>query len=653
MRKSKPMKAEKTQLTVFYDSEDNSPENVVKTDRSNLDQVLKRRRVTLVQAIALRDRTEIARLTAKERPAEEFKEWLLELKAKHSATVTVYALNMGYDLGNIFWQEQGEYDPKFIGSRMLDAKWQGITFRDVGNLWPSSVDKIGDAVGLPKLPNDGSDEYCMRDVEIIVKAHRLLKDFALDNGLLRLPNTVGTLSRKLFELSGEEVWSLTNQWTKEAYRGGRVEVFESEIRPGEMFVHADVVNMYGAQMLKAYPTEYDMEKRDRMKRFGISNVTMDIPKTMVCALPVRTAHGVAYPYGRVRGTWVNAEIRYAVERGCQLIELHESYGTDLGYHPFRKHVQKLMKLRIKAKKDDNQALAEFYKLAVNSLYGQFGMDGSNLFYGVDMGSPRCDSYLEWMAELRERGVITHAQYQNAMPVIYGGNKVLIPGRPMIPEHVNYSIAAHVTAYARITLLKGMDEVIRNGGRICYCDTDSIFYIGRPEMLTTGHEPGEWEIKEAGESPDGAQFIKPKMYWFSYQRDDGRIEKEKAVKGIPKQKMKKIWKDGVVIKVLDPDDYDRQLEFLQTGSTTIRRPVKAKEAIMNQAIPANTWKDEKKKHHQDYGKTKTLLGTLWNSKEVGELELLTEPEEQELIRTEEAKMEKGENSNWLTSLIDGN
>jgi len=39
---------------------------------------------------------------------------------------------------------------------------------------------------------------------------------------------------------------------------------------------------------------------------------------------------------------------------------------------------------------------------------------------------------------------------------------------------NVSIAAAITAKARIRLYKGFEDCKKNGGRLLYCDTDSIF-----------------------------------------------------------------------------------------------------------------------------------------------------------------------------------
>jgi hypothetical protein len=58
---------------------------------------------------------------------------------------------------------------------------------------------------------------------------------------------------------------------------------------------------------------------------------------------------------------------------------------------------------------------------------------------------------------------------------------------------NISIAAATTAKARIKLYRGFQAVMSAGGRLLYCDTDSIFVVFKKNM--TGQIFGDVYFKE--------------------------------------------------------------------------------------------------------------------------------------------------------------
>src|SRR5574343_74039 len=116
----------------------------------------------------------------------------------------------------------------------------------------------------------------------------------------------------------------------------------------------------------------------------------------------------------------------------------------------------------------------FSKLMVNSLYGRMGMqpdESKNIFV-----------YEEEMPYYLENFEVKHARQVNNMFLLELTNyskyshldKKNIDSTNIGRHTSNVVIAAAITSKARIKLYRGFVSVIKNGGRILYSDTDSIF-----------------------------------------------------------------------------------------------------------------------------------------------------------------------------------
>jgi hypothetical protein len=100
---------------------------------------------------------------------------------------------------------------------------------------------------------------------------------------------------------------------------------------------------------------------------------------------------------------------------------------------------------------------------------------------------------------------------------------------------NVSIASAITSKARIKLYKGFLEIIKENGRLLYCDTDSIIasfnknkeienrYLGNSEVIFNTN-------KEDTEITD-AVFSMPKTYGLKFKNNKS-IVKIKGFNNIP-------------------------------------------------------------------------------------------------------------------------
>ena len=105
------------------------------------------------------------------------------------------------------------------------------------------------------------------------------------------------------------------------------------------------------------------------------------------------------------------------------------------------------------------------KKIINSLTGRFGMSPNN----------------ETSFLIQRHELPTYLQRYHVLSFKYLNDIVLINiqidhfYKKKISDHEsNIALAAAITAKARIKLYRGFLDVQKNGGRVLYCDTDSIF-----------------------------------------------------------------------------------------------------------------------------------------------------------------------------------
>jgi hypothetical protein len=539
-------------MNIYFDTEDNSETVFAGKDRS-IEETKRQRQVTLVCAIAEDGDTFTS---SKATCCKAFQTWLIEKQSAAKVKLRVYALNLQYDLGNIFWGKLDSYQPEFVGGRLLQAQWTpNISFHDVGNLWKSSVKDMGDSVGLPKLERAAtSAEYCMRDVEIIKRGHEYILDMARRYGVTKVGNTMGGLTVKMFKAMGGVIWHNSNQWFLEGFYGGRTEMFREEVNG--YFRKIDVTSMYPSVMLGPFPAEFDVNKEADFSEteYGMTEVLISVPELPVCPLPVKTYGANAYPMGVFRGTWTNHEIRYAEAMGCKIMEVYESYGTNEIHYPFKEYILRMFGDRKNAK---TKAEKDIIKLFMNSLFGQMAQKGDNLTKGISIHSQEfLKMYEAWRA--------TQSKEEDAESMLFEryGTHVLMPKVTPPPEHTNYLLAAYITSYARIKLLDAMLDV--GAEKLVYCDTDSIFYESEQALIkeSTEGELGGWSLEASGNGK--LRFYQPKSYLMDW---NGFDEKNKVNKF---GEHSKTFAKGV--------KKDSAREYLDKGKVTVTIPFRMKEAM---------------------------------------------------------------------------
>lgn len=517
---------------------------------------------------------------------QPFLDWL-----EARGPIRCFAHNLAYDIGNIWRDRLDELDITMVGNRLVRARWKNVTLLDSSNVWPMPLAKVGKSIGLEKMEMDvESEEYVFRDVEIVIEAMALAERICIQYGA-DMKSTLGSISISIWQAGviGGVNWQSTMEDIRNAYYGGRVELFKTEasminevyvdntnpcepqtfrakktVDKGEIF-YTDINSLYPAMMLNKFPDGddqfFDCETLAEAKTlllsdeelYGVVHCDIDIPETLrISPLPVkREGSGeVCFPVGPASGWWTVHEVRYALSKGCKLKKLKDAYGSRTGSYYYREFVETFYRLRKeeldKPQPDEGKTL--FYKLLMNNLYGQLGMKGS-VTRSIHLTSD--------MVEVDEEGEM-HLTRQG----IPFGTKLLADVAIPLPDHVNYLHAAYVTSYGRLKLMSYMDQV--GAENLIYCDTDSLFFIwDGPLPFPLSTTLGEMKLED---KPMWVQTRSPKMYRYETAKK-GRVTK---AKGVPKKKQDEFYDTGCADfwqpwrlresivcadRIPDPDDED--------------------------------------------------------------------------------------------------
>jgi DNA polymerase elongation subunit (family B) len=100
------------------------------------------------------------------------------------------------------------------------------------------------------------------------------------------------------------------------------------------------------------------------------------------------------------------------------------------------------------------------KLIINSLYGKLGSSIKDTKYLIAYSE-------EELIELKNKNEVLSISQLNKLFIIEIRDKSKNDG-------INVGLAACITSKARIKLAESMIAVENNGGRMLYCDTDSLF-----------------------------------------------------------------------------------------------------------------------------------------------------------------------------------
>lgn len=276
---------------------------------------------------------------------------------------------------------------------------------------------------------------------------------------------------------------------RKAYFGGRSCIVRPVAKSGS---HFDISSCYpwalaNTQLPTGNPeTLIGLAARDALEsdKHGIFSATVSVPDLFIPPLPLRQPKRVAYPVGVFRGVWTGIELRAAINRGVTVESVRWAEVWPSSETPFRPLVQEWWEARRKAGKDS--ALGAWLRLLMNAPTGKLAEnphkrvmkmypDIIRVCEGKRPCSPRrCTGACGAYTQLDEWGHIY------SVPIF----------RPSSCSHIEW--AAHLTAAARIELLRGMES---QGVNLVQSLTDSVWTTSNDPPGKVGSGLGEWEHKE--------------------------------------------------------------------------------------------------------------------------------------------------------------
>lgn len=416
---------------------------------------------------------------------EDFWRWMLT-KTRSKTTLYLFCHNTNFDLPVLGAFTVTRKMRMKLKSAIIDApptilKWEyrkaTIKFLDTLNFWRVPLVKLGEMVGLPKLPmpdqdapREEWDRYTRQDVEVLrvalLKWWGFLTRERLGNFRPTLASqAMGTFKHKYMKANilvhtRQDVLDLERQ----AYHGGRCECFRLGRYKGR-FTLLDVNSMYPAVMARyRYPVKllwlHSRPSEEKLRRalerhLVLADVTID---TSEPAFPKVWNDKLCFPVGRYRTTLTTEEVKYALSRGY--IRRYHSLVEYSGARCFRRFVRDFYARRLEAQRAGNKTLDWQFKILLNSFYGKFGQTGRVWAKHQETEDERARAWTEVKVET---GQVTR----------YRQLAGLVQSFQVEPESAESCpvIAAHVTANARMLLW----WYIRKAGpeNVFYCDTDSL------------------------------------------------------------------------------------------------------------------------------------------------------------------------------------
>lgn len=398
------------------------------------------------------------------------------------------------------------------------------TFLDSLKLLPMSLAAACKAMGLPgkkDLPLstlEGSplwEEYNQQDCkalyDVLVLTHDLVEDKLGGEVGITTPSTAMRLFRRKYLARGsapamiprhmhfekcknKDCPGCLHQWVRFGYYGGRTEIFRMK---GEGLKYYDLNSSYPASMMLDMPAgnkvECELYEPERYGKNYVGFVECIVhipPECEIPPLPFRADSGkLLFPAGTFSGTWSTEELNLL---NHPRVKGHVVSVTKCVWYRrvsvFVDMVTDLYKYRDKSLPGYDLGLSTLAKLILNALYGKFGMK-----------------------EERETIVLVHegdTPPDGAKPA--GGdiaNGIWYSTKVSSPCYVIPQIAAHITALARVRLWHVMNSALDAGGRLYYCDTDSVI---TDVELPTDSALGALKDEFPGE-PLTMEFMQPKVY----------------------------------------------------------------------------------------------------------------------------------------------
>jgi hypothetical protein len=405
-----------------------------------------------------------------------------------------------------------------IYSMSLKKNNKIIKFQCSSKIFPLPLKDIANRLNLPKKMdldhnNISSDnymdknvmetviEYCKRDVYItqlfLTKINDELKN--IYPGWWIWSYTISGLALKIFDSKFNKFIKLNigiddDNLIRPAYYGGRCEVFGNPLDDDFIF-HYDFSGMYTNRLKDEFPYGdfIVLDKPKSVDRIGFYHVKVKSDINPLPILPYRCeiTKKLLFPNGVFSGLYWYEELDLFLKNGGVILEIYSGIIFKNKEYIFKDFSDFCIENRLKS-----QLNKILWKLIPNSFIGRLGLRGDyekTIILDDDKYNPF------------EHDVISDKKINNQWLVTIRctddhrktSNNVIYP--------------AIITSKARIVWWLNATEIIKNGGRLLYCDTDSMFASFKRNIIGEKHGSIEWVDNKKDTIIDKACFAGNKAY----------------------------------------------------------------------------------------------------------------------------------------------
>ncbi len=461
---------------------------------------------------------------------------------------------------DVFEREEGMHKPSCVDplcrgcdlSRPTTGaprmKW---TFVDSARLMPLPLNEVGEAFGIGKKVDleVSYDELAQPAQESAMRKYLEVDCVLLHGAISKMQDTINTLGgqigitlpataldlfRRRFmsedihpsrhsvacpeydkkkktpkNVAPEGCRGCLHEIIRAAYVGGRSEIFRMRFEPYSNIKVASVFDFsshYPACMLEPMPTGPAVEMNGLTESqvfsnardlIGVVECDVEVPEDCYLPpLPFRKDGKLMFPVGRLSGTWDTAELKLLERVGGRIVKTRRSLWFETS-NVFARFIRQLYKFRNKKSPAWNKGMDWIAKILMNSLYGKFAMLESRTKILIHPDSPEGLTCINFDAD------------------VWGQDCYVSP------DYVIPQLSMHVTSLARVKLWEKLMDVLGQGGRIYYTDTDSEVISGA--KVKTGDGLGDF--KHEGDV-SRATFVLPKLYLLEWVEKQTKSKKKK-------------------------------------------------------------------------------------------------------------------------------
>jgi hypothetical protein len=301
-----------------------------------------------------------------------------------------------------------------------------------------------------------------------------------------------------------------------AYIGGSTDYY---YKYGENLKHYDVNSLYPKAMCNPMPIEFlgetDGTKVKLENIFGFAEAKITTPKDIdIPLLPFKIDNETLHPLGSWIGIYFTEELKAIESFGykVELIKIYNFSKADI----FSKYIEYFYNI----KKIATGPLRLIAKMHLNQIYGYFGrrktlIETKNVYNNELMkyfSTYTIFSEIKINENISTLLMNSNLDYSLINEIKGETDLDLMTSFRNVKSHVG--IAAAVTAYARIEMMKSKMLLAKLGLKLYYTDTDSIFIDGELPPELVGNDLGLMKDELSGGWIKRGYFLGIKKYGYT-------------------------------------------------------------------------------------------------------------------------------------------